>query len=177
MTTLALALLLAAANAPPTAPVAGDRVRIVEAPGGRPFTARVTDVLPGALVVRTDDRAAPRRLELSGVSRLEVSRGRHGHFGKGARVGLLIGAALGAALLAVTHEDEPPTDCTCDMFAPGFVAGALVVTGAVYGGLAGMAFRSDRWEAVPLPPGGTARVGPVLAAVPGGVRAGLSLRF
>jgi len=174
--TLAIALLVAATTGAPASPAAGDRVRIEEAAGGRRFTARVTEVQQGALVVHTDDQGL-RRLELSSLRRLEVSRGRRGHFGRGARVGLVVGAALGALVLAADNNDKPDPDCTCDVIPPALLAGTLVASGALYGGLAGLVIRRERWEAVPLLPGPTARLAPTIAAVPGGVRVGLTLRL
>jgi hypothetical protein len=95
------------------------------------------------------DAAPTRRLPVSQIDRLDVSRDRHRRPWKGLGVGVLAGAVSGA----VIGYSEGETD---DLFfsSPGEKAAALGVLVGVVGGvvglIAGISTFSDRWERVPL---------------------------
>jgi hypothetical protein len=153
----------------------GDKVRLTPTGAGR-FKATVLDVQPDALVVRLGE-GAPRRIALSGLSRLEVARGRRGHVLQGALIGFLPGFVLGAYAGNALGCDDQGADCT-DVGAA--VAGGLMAGGvtALAGGLVGLAVRGDRWQKVELPAGRTApKVAAALAPLPGGVGARITLSF
>lgn len=181
---LVLLLLAAPALAPAAVgaadsdlPVAvGQRVRVREA-GGQRVTGEVVEVLPDALVVRVTKRAQARRLDLSRLDRLEISRGEHGNAHVGAIAGFVPGFAFGALIGAAAgcFEDDSGD---CDSLAPALIGGIFVgtVTGVI-GALIGWAVRTEHWEQVHLPGIGKARWEPALIPVRGGVGAGLTLRF
>ena len=176
--TFPLLVLLAAAVPAAAGDVAsvalGDKVRLTH-PGAGRFQATVLDVQPGALVVRVGE-GAPRRIELSGLQRLEVARGRRGHVLQGALIGFLPGFLFGAyAGNALGCDDQGP-DCT-DVgaaVAVGLMCGGIT---AVAGGLVGLAVRGDRWEKVALPGARAPRIGAAVVPVPKGVGAGVTLSF
>jgi len=159
----------------PAAVVVGDRVRAREAGGGR-ITARVVDILPGALLVRTTPQATPRRLDLSRLDRLEVSQGRHGHATVGAVAGFVPGFLYGALLGALFACYEQ--DSGCSTLGGAAVGGVIVgaATGA-FGALVGWAVQTERWHEVPLRRAPRVRVQPSLSPVRGGLGAALTLRF
>ena len=173
-----LALLLApaaarASDADPSVAV-GDRVRARD-DGGRRVTGRVVEVLPDALVVRVTARAQARRLDLSRLDRLEVSRGEHGNARAGAVAGFVPGfifGLIGGAAGCIDAEGH------CNAFATALIGGLVVgaVTGGI-GGLVGWAVRTEHWENVHLPRGGRLQWVPAVIPVRGGAGAGLTLRF
>jgi len=159
----------------PAAIAVGDRVRASET-GGERLTARVVEILPGALLVRTTPKAPPRRLDLSRLDRLEVSQGRHGHATAGAVAGFVPGFLYGALVGAYVSCSE--YDSGCKPLLGAVVGGAIVgtVTGA-FGALVGWAVRTERWQPLHLPGAPSVRLVPSVAPVRGGVAAGLTLRF
>ena len=159
----------------PAAIAVGDRVRASE-PGGERLTARVVEILPGALLVRTTPKAPPRRLDLSRLDRLEVSQGRHGHATAGAVAGFVPGFLYGALVGAYLGCYESDGGCTPLLGAA--VGGAIVgtVTGA-FGALVGWAVRTERWQPLHLPGAPSVRLLPSVTPVRGGMAAGLTLRF
>jgi hypothetical protein len=87
------------------------------------------------------------------VARLEVSRGRRSNAGKGALLGLAIGAGAGLAL-GVAASAEECTGLGCTEVGPGEVVAVMAffgATGAGLGALIGAASHSERWEQVPRP--------------------------
>lgn len=174
-----LLLLLFVAAVPAAAQTAtvaaGDKVRVTAASASGRFKATVLEVRPDALVVRIGE-GAPQRIDLSGVQRLEVARGRRGHVLQGALIGFLPGFAFGAYAGNVLGCDDQGPDCT-DVGAA--VAGGLMVGGitAVAGGLVGLAVRSDRWEKVALAGGRGPKIGAAVAPLPKGVGARLTVSF
>jgi hypothetical protein len=173
-------LLAAAVPAFPQAdPVvaSGDKVRFIVAGSNfRHLGATVMEVQPDALVVRTSAGEQPRRIALSGVSRLEVARGRRSNFGKGFLIGFIPGAAFGAVAGAGLSCGDGATNCAS---AGGALVGAAVVgaTTGLLGGLIGHAVRTDRWVPVPTQPRGRARLGGAVIPARGGVGARLSVTF
>lgn len=173
---LAAPALAAAADDPSTILAVGDRVRVTDPAAGRRFTAEVLQVLPAALLVRTTAQAPTRRLDLSRLERLEVSRGRHGHAGTGFLVGFVPGAAFGALVGGALACYDEGSDCNA---LGGALLGGLYV-GAITGGagaLIGWAIQTERWRPLALPAGPTVRVQPWIAPVRGGARVGVTLRF
>lgn len=127
---------------PPRPPVPGDRVRvsILDAP---PLTgtllAHRIDTLELALAPDSTRRTIAREQ----VAGLEVAR-RHGHAGKGALVGVLLGVAVGVVTISAGDRHNEY----------GVGAGALVgsgILGLALGALIGGAIEHERWEPAPLP--------------------------
>jgi hypothetical protein len=87
------------------------------------------------------------------IDRLEVSRGRRSNAGKGALLGLAIGAGAGLVFGALASAEE----CSgfgCTEVGPGEVVAVMALfgaTGAGLGALIGAASHSERWEQVPRP--------------------------
>ncbi len=87
------------------------------------------------------------------IDRLEVSRGRRSNAGKGALLGLAIGAGAGLAL-GVAASAEECSGIGCTEVGPGEVVAVMAffgATGAGLGALIGAASHSERWEQVPRP--------------------------
>ena len=168
---LALAAAASAEDGPPVA--AGDKVRLTPSDGRR-FSAVVVETEPDALVVRTGPDAAPTRVPLAGLQRLQVARGRRGHFKQGALVGFVPGFAFGAYVGNLFGCDDQGPDCTSggDALRLGAITGALT---GLAGGLVGLAIRSDRWVDVTGRP--APRVGAALVPVRGGAAARLAVSF
>lgn len=103
------------------------------------------------LVLNVEGRAEPLTVPLASVSVLEVHRGRKSRVGRGALIGLAVGAGGGAIIGALATSDSclfDPDPCP----AAGAGAGALffVLPGTVIGAIIGALTRTDRWETVPL---------------------------
>ncbi len=88
-----------------------------------------------------------RVLPVEYINRFEVSRGKKSNAGKGAAVGLLVGAVATALLSSAFcwgHENP----CQVDELFLAFARIAPLPT--VLGALIGAAARSERWESIPL---------------------------
>jgi hypothetical protein len=156
-------------------PGIGDRVRVLDNTG-LSFTARVVDMLPGALVLRTKASAAPRVVSFTDLRSLERSLGWKTKAGKGALIGFAAGFALGTKIgsdLSCLDESQP-----CPRAGPALRGGAMTGTvTAGLGALIGLAFAHERWQYVPLPSGRSVRVQPALRPIRGGVAAGITIGF
>lgn len=134
----------------PVAP--GDRVRVTAptAVSGR-FVGTVMEISADTCVLAVEGRAEPLTLPLASVTKLEVSRSRRSHYGKGALTGLAVGAAAGAILGAVTFsgscllESQP-----CPVAGAAVGAVGLGLAGALVGAAVVGVTETDRWETVPL---------------------------
>jgi hypothetical protein len=134
---------------------AGSRVRIT-APvfGGKKQVATVVSSTPDSLVLRQGASTAYLSVAKSDITGLEVSRGTHTRKGRGALLGLLIGAGTGAAVGAATYKKPKPCEgfaCFGEMFGPssrsfntGMGASIGGLLGAAVGALVGMNAR-DSW--------------------------------
>ncbi len=104
-----------------------------------------------AATVRVEDGADEYAFALDSVTALEVSRGRHRRWGRGALIGSVVGGAVGL-ILSVTYVAE---DCVwgCDgdeAAVIGFIT-ALGGTGAgIIGAGIGAVVKTERWKKVPL---------------------------
>jgi len=111
---------------------------------------------------------APQTIPLSDVVRLEVSRGKKGHWLVGTLVGA--GVGLGVGLIAASGNESEPTDPS-NLFEPFAAelgettedAGIVLLStlaGAGLGALVGALIKTEKWEDVPL----AARLGPPAVA-------------
>ncbi|MEA2763908.1 MAG: hypothetical protein QOK07_312 [Gemmatimonadaceae bacterium] len=121
---------------------AGSRVRIA-APvfGGKKQVATVVSVTDDSLLLRQGASTAYLSVAKSDITGLEVSRGTHTRKGRGALLGLLIGAGTGAAIGAATYKKPKPCEgfsCFGDILGPSS-RGFNVGIGAAFGGLLGTA--------------------------------------
>jgi hypothetical protein len=131
----------------------GARVR-VSTVGAGTVTGRVVAVQGDSLQLTRDRSVDTLRLAGSQLTSLEVSVGRHKRRWRGAGLGFLGGAALGAVLGAATYRKP---DCSGDAYfcdlGPGFDAtfGAVLLggAGAVVGAIAGGG-SADDWQPVAL---------------------------
>ena len=84
------------------------------------------------------------------LTRVGLSRGLHGHAGRGAAIGVVSGALLGAALGYAFASD--PDDCGFTPCGPGIEAagGAFLgsLVGVVTGAIVGANQRTERWQIV-----------------------------
>jgi len=121
-----------------------------------------------ALTIKLKAGGDPIRVPLDAFERLEVARGKRRHFWTGAAVGFVPGFAFGFFAGWILGCDDQGRDCTA--YDAAFAAGAILGAGtAVVGGLAGLLFKSDRWERVQ-----TGRVRVTIVPLP---RRGVSVGF
>ena len=149
---------LATHTASSAAQEVGSRVRVWNT-GGVLVTGTLVEVDSGAIVVRTavlNSRAEfidhDSIIPVTANTRLEVSKGRHSHGGRGALIGLGIGvglAALGAVGYAADVNSSPDTS---DGVGRVLLAGVLVLGGggALIGFAIGSASSSESWAEVTL---------------------------
>lgn len=181
-TTLAAAVCLVAAEARtlPAQAAVGERVRVRTTERER-VVGRLEYLDTDSLVL-SDGMGVRRSLIVAGVTRLEVSRGRHRRVLAGAVVGTLAGALIGTGVgVALDANEDADYEARCrarDSANCGsrWFDGIEIGVGAVLGSGIGLAtgiiagsIRVEQWKAVPL----SDRV--AMLAVPSGV--GLSLRF
>lgn len=131
--------------------VVGDRIRVVIAqPAGTPLVGTVSAVTADSLLLQVEGTAAPLAIEKSTIMKIDVSKGRHGHTGKGAGIGLGLGVLGGGIAGAI---DEAHCNGICFLNTDASVeAGAIVfgALGAVAGALIGTFARSERWRPATL---------------------------
>jgi hypothetical protein len=91
------------------------------------------------------------------VTRLDVSRGRHRKWGRGALIGGIVGGVLGLGLSVAWAASDCPSisgSTGCDGERPGLIiAASTAVSGIGFGIIGagiGALFKTDRWEEVPL---------------------------
>jgi len=86
------------------------------------------------------------------VSKLQVSRGRKSHAGKGAKIGGGVGAGLGIILSAAAAADDDCFGCPeVGVDTAILVAALFGATGAGIGALIGSASHSEHWATVKAP--------------------------
>ena len=157
----------------------GARVRITSA-GAEPRIATVVSHAGDTLLVRWPEFANAVAVPLAGVSRLEVSTGRHRRVLKGLMWGSVAGGATGALVGAATYEPCEATEFLGCFLEPenrmqSAAWGSLVgvTLGLVVGGFAGLAPR-ERWQSVPLD---ARRVSLAVTPRAYATRVGVSVRF
>jgi hypothetical protein len=165
-----LSVLASEAGAQAPTPAPGDRVRVKVCERAAGASCRY---LVGSFVSWTPDRISVRdslgrdlQITAGPRSAVQVSRGRHPHFGKGMLFGLLGGAGLGGILTFACAQDAGEDAGMCVAWLP-LGAGA----GAVVGGFAGALSSSERWTSARRPEGLT------IAPSRQGVRVGFSQSF
>jgi hypothetical protein len=130
-------------------------IRFVLLPDERAVVAEVLVQRRDSLWVRPIQATDTVAFTLSRLSHLDVSRGLKRETWRGVGIGLLsgalVGGALGTALGNRCLPADPNDSCASSrrMLAK-IGAVSLGTTGAGVGALIGHAFRSDRWEPVPL---------------------------
>ena len=157
----------------------GARVRITT-PGAKARTATVVAHTGDTLVVRWPQFANAVPVPVSGISRLDVSTGRHRRVLKGAGLGTLVGGATGGLVAAISYSPcDPDTffDCFLEPENRGEAAvwGTLVggTLGLVVGTLAGLP-RRESWQQVSL---GDRRVALAVTPRARDTRLGVSVQF
>lgn len=156
----------------------GARVR-VSSPRTTRVSGRVLAADRDSLMLVRDRDADTVRLATSELQSLELSMGQHRRRWRGAGIGFLAGASLGAVLGAATYQKQ--TSCTGEMFCDlgrGFdaAAGAVLLggIGTITGAIVG-AGTADEWERVML--GNRAALQLFQPRVGENARIGLALRF
>lgn len=159
----------------------GTRVRVIAPSMLGPITGTVVSHDANLLTLRTDAHGDTLRLPTASLVSLEVRAGQERRILRGAAVGLLAGAGIGALLGYATYEEArcTPDSFFCFDFGPETAAlGGAAVLGGV-GVLAGALFGAkptEIWAAPESLPGG-ARIGIAPAPRAGGVQLTASLRF
>jgi len=159
----------------------GARVRAsikkVSQPAGASNLRRLTGALVGiddsTLRLETSRDEPPVVVARQDVAKVEVSV-RRSRRGKGALIGLGVGAVAGLVLMAAGNSGgcsrEP---CIVDFSGPEYYAGSALLLGAVGAGIGALVAPGEKWETVPNDRLRVA-VGPTRG---GGVRFGVSLGF
>jgi hypothetical protein len=177
---LAYPATLVAQAAPTAATLApGARVRVTTSGSGRQIGTVVAH-RGDTLLVRWPEFANAVAVPLDGVSRLEVSTGRHRRVVKGLMLGTAIGGVTGVLIGAASYEPCDSTEFMGCFLGPtsrgesaAVVGVAGGVLGLVVGSLAGLA-RHERWKPVSL---GERRVAFAVTPRAHGTRLGVSLQF
>ena len=161
----------------PAAVAPGARVRVTAPGGAEPRVGTLVALTPDTLTARwaTGDSGAVALAEVTG---LEVSRGLRGRPWRGAGLGFLGGAVIGAVWGAKTYEGCNPQEPCIDFAgsdAASATAGAIVLgaAGALVGGVVGALWRAEAWRPVALERGRVGLVTPARGRVLG-VRAALA---
>jgi hypothetical protein len=158
-----------AAQAPPLS--VGHRVRLKTDSSSQWLMGTLVTADEDSLGLRVADNAPSISVARRNVSQFEVSYPGHSNAGRGALIGLTIGALGGAIVGGVSSECQPNKLCIVGPEA-GAVVGAVLFggAGALLGAGIGAATRSDNWVSESL---GRARV----TLVPRGAGLALSLTF
>lgn len=141
---------------PPSSLEPGTRVRVIVDAGRRygedRYTVRVGSVLgmQGDTMLLAGDRGDTLLVPFSAVTRLQVSRGLRRTAREGAGIGAGIGILAGAWIGANYPKCSDPGEALCRAWTGLLGAGAGGVTVGAVGALAGLVFRTERWERVPL---------------------------
>ena len=152
---------LSAAQAADTAPVwpltPGLRVRVLSpALGGDAKTGNVVSATSDTLVFLPASESFSTALSTPQISRIEVVRGKHARKLKGALLGLLGGAGVGAILAAASYK---PPKCAPGVWCLDILGqSGETVAGGVLGGLVGLlvgtivgSHETDNWVPVAVP--------------------------
>jgi hypothetical protein len=167
-------LLLPSMQSPNTSPLTpGTRIRVTVR---QPIDGRRTVVGPlrtfdsQLLTLTTEGSGDQVSLSRSGITMIEISRGRHSQV----RRGLLAGAVLGLAVVAL-KDVGCGQDCESSDTSAAFVAGAIG-GGALLGAGVGAFMRSESWQSLPWAVG-PARSGSVPLRGPWSATAAASGRY
>lgn len=168
----AMTIAVSASTAAAQSPVItqGQRVRLSAPSLGLERQPAVVEEYRGdALLVIADSALS---IPVTSLTRLEVYRGRHGHFWKGAGIGFLAGAVAGA-LLGPSLSECPSYGCDTSPALQRAVGGvAFGLAGGLVGGLVGGLAKTDRWVELPLD-----QVRVSIAERRAGFGVGVSVRF
>ena len=148
---------IAAQDVPP--PLVGERVRARTLDGAtHDGLVRTLDATELGLQI-DQDGADLLLLPLSALEKLEVQRGQGRAGEKGARIGAVVGGSLGAILAVSFISGDCPitgsygTGCPdAALLLVPVLAVVVAAPFALIGALVGSAFKTDRWEEVPLSP-------------------------
>jgi hypothetical protein len=130
----------------------GDRVRIRTE--DEVFLGVLRRTGDGLIEIEEGNRAESTSLPLASVVRIEVHRGTHSAWKRGA-----IGGLIGGVLLGAIHGSTTSLCNHCSGSAAGVEMIGFGVLGTVGGAVTGAFFSVDHWERVPLPPPPMATVG------------------
>ena len=178
----AAAVLVFAAVAPPialsqAAPTLtpGTKVRAkATAAGAQWIQGEFVRMTSDTVFIRDPSAADTLRLATSSLTHFQVSRGLHARTGKGALLGLGIGAGTGLLLGLAASAESCTGFCPVEV-GPGEILAAAALlggVGAAIGALIGSASHGERWQRIdPLPK--AARLRPVR----GGIQIGVALRL
>ena len=133
-------------------PASGSRARILSPVlGDKKQSGTIVSATPDTLFFRQSAQSPAQSLSTSQIASIEIARGTHTRGRKGALIGFLLGAGVGAATAAATYE---PCECIALDFGRGgsaafggFLGGIL---GAGIGALVGMR-HTDTWVPLEVP--------------------------
>jgi hypothetical protein len=128
---------------------AGARARILGPTTDSQYTLiKVASATPDSLHYRLDHVFETRGVAWRQISKMEVSSGSHSNFLRGVGLGLLVGIVAGAALGAASADGV-------DGYTPGATAALFAIPvgmlGAVAGAVLGLVARTEDWIPVAVP--------------------------
>jgi hypothetical protein len=103
--------------------------------------------------LNAESQAAPVAIPKAAIEKLEISTGQHGNAGKGALIGLGVGAIGGGIIGAADASNCNNSQSFCLFSSGGEMAASAIAFGAignVLGAVVGAISRSDRWESAPV---------------------------
>lgn len=133
-------------SAPLSTLTSGDRVRLRLAEDGKRLHATVEEVRADELVLRPPRAGEPLRLSPAQLQSLEVARGRHSQWRKGALIGFVPGALFWGYVVGTGVDCYSNCPFNAGLGIPGGLVGG-VLTGSV-GALVGLAIKTDSWVGV-----------------------------
>jgi hypothetical protein len=108
---------------------------------------------------------APQTIPLSDLAKLEISRGKKGHWLAGTLIGTGAGVVAGLIIAQNSTADVDPENWFSGMAEPMEDAGIVAISGLsgmVIGAVIGGLIKTEKWEEVPIPT--TAPQGPAAVA-------------
>jgi hypothetical protein len=126
----------------------GSRVRVRVVGSSEPQIGTLARASGDSVLVRYLPDARPVAVSAAQLSTFETSLGKKGNTRKGAVVGFVVGTVVGVAY-GISWASEPNNDFAVhEIAATGLIVGGV---GALLGAIAGVAIRTERWEAVAPP--------------------------
>lgn len=146
---------------------AGARVRIRQPAYGTGWlVGRLVSPAADSAAIALAGRPDTVRFATDSLPPLQVSQGLRARTGKGALVGLGVGAGTGLILGILAAAEDCTGFCVIDV-GPAEIAGVSALLGGVgagIGALVGSLVRGERWRPVHPPPRGGVRLQPVVGA-------------